>query len=94
MAWQPETDQTIVISTRIRLARNFAAYPFPTKIDDAQAAVKRIFADKALNDEAAERGVVPFFRDEKRVVRFDDEKVVDVDERDEFAALRRFLGGR
>jgi len=38
MAWQPETDQTIVISTRIRLARNFAAFPFPTKMDDMQAA--------------------------------------------------------
>lgn len=37
MAWQSEADQTIVISTRIRLARNFAAYPFPTKMDDAQA---------------------------------------------------------
>ncbi len=29
--------QTIVISTRIRLARNFAAYPFPQKMDEAQA---------------------------------------------------------
>ena len=29
--------QTTVISTRIRLARNFAAYPFPKKMDEAQA---------------------------------------------------------
>ena len=29
--------QNIVISTRIRLARNFAAYPFPKKMDEAQA---------------------------------------------------------
>ncbi len=29
--------ETIVISTRIRLARNFAAFPFPKKMDDAQA---------------------------------------------------------
>ncbi len=29
--------QTIVMSTRIRLARNFAAYPFPHKMDEAQA---------------------------------------------------------
>lgn len=29
--------KTTVISTRIRLARNFAAYPFPMKMDDAQA---------------------------------------------------------
>ena len=29
--------ETIVISTRIRLARNFASYPFPKRMDDAQA---------------------------------------------------------
>lgn len=29
--------ETIFISSRIRLARNFAAYPFPSKMDDAQA---------------------------------------------------------
>lgn len=29
--------QTTIISTRIRLARNFAAYPFPGKMDEAQA---------------------------------------------------------
>lgn len=29
--------RTTVISTRIRLARNFAAYPFPMKMDEAQA---------------------------------------------------------
>ena len=29
--------QTTVISTRIRLARNFAAYPFPKKMDESQA---------------------------------------------------------
>ncbi len=38
MAGQPRADQTIVISTRVRLARNFAAFPFPNKMDDAQAA--------------------------------------------------------
>lgn len=37
MAHSPEFIQTIVISTRIRLARNFASYPFPQKMDDAQA---------------------------------------------------------
>ena len=37
MAHAPEFIETIVISTRIRLARNFAAYPFPKKMDDAQA---------------------------------------------------------
>ncbi len=37
MAYAPGFIETIVISTRIRLARNFAAYPFPKKMDDAQA---------------------------------------------------------
>ena len=37
MANAPEFIQTIVISTRIRLARNFAAYPFPKRMDEAQA---------------------------------------------------------
>lgn len=30
--------ETILISSRIRLARNFSAYPFPLKMNDAQAA--------------------------------------------------------
>ena len=37
MAHKTEVIPTIVISTRIRLARNFAAYPFPKKMDEAQA---------------------------------------------------------
>lgn len=37
MAYAPEFIQTTVISTRIRLARNFAAYPFPKRMDEAQA---------------------------------------------------------
>ncbi len=37
MAHAPEFIETIVISSRIRLARNFASYPFPQKMDDAQA---------------------------------------------------------
>ncbi len=37
MADANEFIKTIVISTRIRLARNFAAYPFPHKMDEAQA---------------------------------------------------------
>jgi protein arginine kinase len=37
MANAPEFIQKIVISTRIRLARNFAAYPFPKRMDEAQA---------------------------------------------------------
>lgn len=37
MANAPSFIETIVISTRIRLARNFAAYPFPKRMDSAQA---------------------------------------------------------
>ena len=37
MANAPQFIQTVVISTRIRLARNFSAYPFPKKMDAAQA---------------------------------------------------------
>ncbi len=37
MANAPKFIETIVISTRIRLARNFASYPFPQRMDDAQA---------------------------------------------------------
>ena len=37
MANSPNFIETIVISTRIRLARNFASYPFPKRMDDAQA---------------------------------------------------------
>lgn len=37
MANSPKFIETIVISTRIRLARNFASYPFPRKMDEAQA---------------------------------------------------------
>ncbi len=33
----PHEYKTTVISTRIRLARNFAAYPFPKKMNEAQA---------------------------------------------------------
>ena len=37
MAVKLENVESILISSRIRLARNFAAYPFPQKMDDAQA---------------------------------------------------------
>lgn len=37
MAQKPELNETVIVSTRIRLARNFAAYPFPHKMDEAQA---------------------------------------------------------
>ena len=37
MAYTENGIETTVISTRIRLARNFAAYPFPRKMDEAQA---------------------------------------------------------
>lgn len=34
---QEKESKSIVISTRIRLARNFASYPFPHKMDEGQA---------------------------------------------------------
>lgn len=37
MAYSPSFIDATVVSTRIRLARNFAAYPFPKKMDEAQA---------------------------------------------------------
>lgn len=37
MANTSDNIQTTVISTRVRLARNFASYPFPRKMDEAQA---------------------------------------------------------
>ena len=37
MAYTTDFVEEIVTSTRIRLARNFAAYPFPRKMDEAQA---------------------------------------------------------
>lgn len=37
METTPEFIQTIVVSTRIRLARNFAGFPFPSKMNDAHA---------------------------------------------------------
>ncbi len=37
MADTPTISEKVVVSTRIRLARNFAAYPFPKKMDEAQA---------------------------------------------------------
>ncbi len=46
MAYTPL--QTTVISTRIRLARNFAAYPFPKKMDEAQAGDILLLAREGL----------------------------------------------
>ncbi len=40
--------ETILLSSRIRLARNFTAYPFPSKMDDAQASDVVYLVEKAL----------------------------------------------
>lgn len=37
MAWTFEEIETVVISLRIRLARNFSSFPFPRKMDEKQA---------------------------------------------------------
>ncbi|MBQ8295706.1 MAG: ATP--guanido phosphotransferase [Clostridia bacterium] len=49
MAWQYKDDESIVISVRIRLARNFCAYPFPQKMDDKQAADIVYLVEQGLN---------------------------------------------
>ena len=49
MAWQFEDVDSIVISIRIRLARNFAAYPFPKKMDDGQAEDIIYLVEQGLN---------------------------------------------
>ena len=38
MAYTPDFVESLVTSTRIRLARNFASFPFPRKMDESQAA--------------------------------------------------------
>jgi len=34
---QPQVDDGVIISSRVRLARNLASYPFPSKLTDADA---------------------------------------------------------
>ena len=50
MARTPEFIETLVISTRIRLARNLAAYPFPEKMTEAQAQDVAYLVGKALKE--------------------------------------------
>ncbi len=50
MSDSAEFIQTIVISTRIRLARNFAAYPFPKKMDEGQAKEIILLVRERLSD--------------------------------------------
>ena len=50
MAWQHEWIEETVISTRIRLARNFSAYPFPKKMTDAQASDLVYLLERGLED--------------------------------------------
>jgi protein arginine kinase len=49
MAHSPAFIETIVTSTRIRLARNLAAYPFPEKLDEISAAEIVYLVDKSLS---------------------------------------------
>ena len=48
MAQTPGFIQTLVTSTRIRLARNLAAYPFPEKLDGKLAAQVVYLVEKEL----------------------------------------------
>ncbi|MBQ3221270.1 MAG: ATP--guanido phosphotransferase [Clostridia bacterium] len=47
---QPQFIETLVTSTRIRLARNLAAYPFPQKLDDKLAEEVVFLVGKALGE--------------------------------------------
>ena len=49
MAQSPAFIETIVTSTRIRLARNLAAYPFPDKLDEKSASEVVYLVDKSLS---------------------------------------------
>ena len=42
--------ETILISSRIRLARNFTSYPFPQKMDEAQASDIVYLIEQGLNE--------------------------------------------
>ncbi len=42
MIWYKNNNSDIIISTRIRLARNLAEYPFPNALGDKSAALKKI----------------------------------------------------
>lgn len=50
MAQSPAFIETIVTSTRIRLARNLAAYPFPEKLEEKLAGEIVYLVGKELND--------------------------------------------
>ena len=49
MAKAPEFVEKVVTSTRIRLARNLAGYPFPEKLDDALAEEVLFLIEKSLS---------------------------------------------
>jgi len=49
MAHSPAFIETIVTSTRVRLARNLAAYPFPEKLDEQSASEIVYLVDKSLS---------------------------------------------
>ncbi len=73
MAYKPDFIEKIVISTRIRLARNFASYPFPKKMDEAQAEDIVILVRKALAD-------IDYFK-EYRIARLTHEEAVRLQEK-------------
>ena len=57
MAWYTENGdmQDVVISTRVRFARNLCDYPFPSRLDERSACELIDTVSKALNDYGCER---------------------------------------
>ncbi len=71
MVGTPDFLETIVISTRIRLARNFAAYPFPSKMDETQADETVALARAGLNalDDFSEYNLTTLRAEEAKVLQ-------------------------
>ena len=49
----PLVDESVVISARVRFARNFEQYPFPVRLDDAHA---RVMAAETANAVLSAKG--------------------------------------
>ena len=71
MAQTPAFIQSIVTSTRIRLARNFAAYPFPEKLDEKLAQETIYLVENTLKevDEFEKKDLATLTREETTLLQ-------------------------
>ncbi len=71
MAQTPAFIQSIVTSTRIRLARNFAAYPFPEKLDEKLAQETIYLVENTLKevDEFEKKDLAKLTREETTLLQ-------------------------